>query len=255
MITLLNKFDDNYVLEKKDIYDIASTYIKENKIESCLKDIVFTNDKSVRAIYNISKNVITINDKKIIESCYRLFDGIQKIYKIDEEYYCYFLNFYYLYIIYHELMHVNQKAKYEKKDNELFNYLYELCLILLHNNRTFYKRNHDIFPMEIEANNFGFLTAYNLMNYTKLPMKETRVMHLQYLFSLLLNYEKNNNQIKSPIELLREGNNIVDINLINVLLDKQKLSKLERMNLGLPINLKEYDSIDYEKYKSLVKAI
>ena len=256
MITLLNKFDDNYVLEKKDIYDIADKYIRENNVEKYLKDIIFTTDENVLAHYNISKNEIVINNEIVVKKCHKLCDEVERIYELNKDYLTYFLNFFYLYIIYHELMHVSQKAKFENEDNELFNYLYVLSEILHRNNNNFYCDNHDIFPLEIEANNIGFLTAYNLMSYTKLPTKETKVMYLQYLFSLISNYKKiSNDKVISPIELLKNEKAIVDVNLINELSNKLKLSKISKMNFGLPITSREFNSVDNEKYKVLYKTI
>ena len=42
MITLLNKFDDNYLIKEDDVYDIVFSYIKENNLTDELKDIVFS---------------------------------------------------------------------------------------------------------------------------------------------------------------------------------------------------------------------
>jgi len=255
MITLLNKFDDNYIMKEKDILDVASAYISANNLESYLSDVVFNPNSSHLGHYNLKTKEIVLNDGKIVKFGYSLFDKLQNIHQIDEKYYTYFLNFYYLYIIYHELMHVSQRAKYELNatSENIFNYLYELCTKLHQSDQIFYKNNHDLFPMEIDANNNGYLTAYNLMNYTKLPSKEVSIMKLQYLFSLIFNYQKENEKIIAPIEKLAKENSIIDLNQIVKLTNETSLSKIERMNLGLSISLKEYDSIQKEKQKILLK--
>ena len=256
MITLLNKFDDNYVIEKRDIYDIASAYIDENNIQSYLQDIIFTSKENVLAYYNVSTNKIVFNNIEIKNFCYKLFDKLQKMYQIDDAYFTYFINFYYLHVIYHELMHVSQKAEFERNDSEIFCYLYGLCSLLHKDNNTFYKENHEIFPTEIQANNISYLTAYNLINHTKLPARKARIMYLQYLASLTSNYKKiSKKAVLSPIDLLNVKNSIVDINEINKLLYSERLSRIDRMNLGLPITSKEYDNISYEKYKNMIKVI
>ena len=58
MITLLNKFDDNYVIGKKDIYDIVYDYVKKENIEKYFHDINFTNALSVLAGYSRTRNEI-----------------------------------------------------------------------------------------------------------------------------------------------------------------------------------------------------
>jgi len=255
MITLLNKFDDNYIMKEKDILSIISSYIKENNLEAYLKDVSFIDNTNHLGYYNVKTNELVLNDERIIKFGYRLFDKLNNKFHLNEDNYSYYLNFYYLYIIFHELTHINQKAKFEKSNNDdLFNYLYELCMKLHQNDVMFYSKNHDLFPMEIEANNKGFLRAYNLMTYTKLPLKECRVIKLQYIHSLIKNYERiNNYRIITPIEKLLDASDATEIRRINELLDNSRLSKIERMNLGVGITPREYDSIIREKAKCLIK--
>lgn len=255
MITLLNKFDDNYVIKPEDVYDIVNAYIRNNSLEPYLKDISFDPTNKNLADYNLKTNEIVFNDNKIILAGYSLYDELYSKYHINEEYYTYFLNFYYLFIIYHELVHVSQKAKYERdisKDN-IFNYLYELSNQLRRKDINLYYINHNLFPMEIEANNEGYLYALNLMNHTKLPRRECRVMQLKYLSSLSLNYRTIGNlHIISPVEEF-VGLDNETMERINTLFSNTRLSKNERMNLGLFITLKEYKSIMNEKRKCLIR--
>ncbi len=254
MITLLNKFDDKYIISEKDILGIVLSYIELNGLDNYFKDIVFSSNSKFMGYYNTKTNEVVLNDDKIMKFCYRLYDRLVKTCKVDEEYYTYFINFYYLYIIYHELTHVSQKAKYEKEinDNSLFNYLYEVCFKIREENNSLYGKYHNLFPMEIDANNNGFLTAYNLMQYTKLPGKECKIMHSQYLNSTSLNYEKvSDNRILTPIEKLAMETKCIDLDKVYELLENEKLSKLTRLNLGLPITEKEYDNIEKEKVKLL----
>lgn len=258
MITLLNKFDDHYIVREKDIIEIAWSYIKANNLEGYLSDIRIDNESRHLGHYNTRTKEIVLNDEKVIKFGYRLYDKLHDKHEIGEDYYTYFLNFYYMYIIYHELTHVSQRAKYEMslgKEKDMFNYLYELCSKLHNNNIFFYKANHDLFPMEIDANNNGYLTAYNLMNYTKLPGKEAKIMQLQYYFSLMFNYEKLNTfRVTAPIELLAQENPIVNLYEIYDIARQTNLSRTERLNLGLPITSREFDSLEKEKQKILIKS-
>ena len=53
MITLLNKFDDNYVMKEKDILDVASSYISANNLEPFLSDVVFDPNSGHLGHYNL----------------------------------------------------------------------------------------------------------------------------------------------------------------------------------------------------------
>ena len=108
--------------------------------------------------------------------------------------------------------------------------------------------------MEIEANNTGLPQSYNLMSHTKLPNREKKIMHLQYVDSLLSNYEKiNKYRIKSPFNKLYNEDNKININLFNQLLNEVNLSKLERLNLGIDITPHEYNGLQREKIRLLIK--
>ena len=257
MITLLNKFDDGYIIGEKDVLEIVSHYIEEDNLEEFIKDVSFDNNYEGMGAYKHKANIIILNNENILKFCYCIWDKLMKLYNIDEKYCTYFINFYYLYVLFHEIEHAKQNKKYESLDDKsvLYAFLYGLCSRLEGNNQ-FYDKNHDLFPTEIEADNNGLLKSYNLLSYTKLPVRETKVLYLQYLVSLQSNYERiNRYRVLTPIEKLyndiKIDNNIkvIDMNLILKLLDKSKLSKIERFNLGVCITPKEFDSISRERIK------
>ena len=257
MITLLNKFDDGYIICEKDVLEIVSHYIKEDNLEEFIRDVSFDNNYGCMGAYNPINNKIVLNSDDILKFCYSLWNKLMKLYNIDEKYSSYFINFYYLYVLFHEVEHAKQNKKYKSLNDKsiLYAFLYELCSRLEGNNQ-FYDKNHDLFPMEIEANNNGLLKSYNLLSYTKLPGRETRILYLQYLFSLLSNYERiNKYRVLTPIEKLYENVKTLDIDLIFNLLDESKLSKIERFNLGVCVTPKEFDGIDYEKKKILCNLL
>ena len=252
MITLLNKFDDNYVIGKiNDICDIVSPYIRQYNLGGYLKDISFNPESKYLAYYNIRTNRLFFNDEKIIRTGYRLFDQLRRKYQISEKYYTYFLNYFYLYIIYHELTHVYQKARDESTLNELYLYLYELCDQLRKESVHFYNKFHDLFPMEREAINNGALVAYNLMKYTKLPGYECKVMRLKYFKIITADYELvNQSQVISPIETLL--NKYPErLEKINELSKTAKLSKEMKFNFGLPVSTQELKNVNFTKKKIL----
>ena len=255
MISLLNKFDDKYIIKEDDVFEIVSFFLKSNDLSNFLKDINFDDHANYLAYYDTSNNSILLNNEKIWKYSIKNADKLKLDYHISDEYYSYFLNFYYISVLFHELTHAIQNKKYDKaKQNSLYAYIYELCRLLQYSDLSFYNKNHDLLPLEIEANNNGYLKAYQLMTYTKLPGKEASLMHLEYLKSLLSNYRRlNNYKVLAPMDKLHVKNPVIDIEEIYNLMDNERLSKIERLNYGLDITPKEYDSIDKEKQKRLLR--
>lgn len=247
MITLLNRFDDNYVIKKEDVLEITNKYAKDNNLSSYIDDVVFSQDGESQ--YNPEEQVVSFDLDRMMDSNNRSFQRLKEEFQIDDKYDSYFINYYYLNYIYNVLAHVKQKADYKSRE-DLLGYLYDLSQRLIVD-----PKSKLLIPMEREANNTGLLTAYTLMNYTKLPGKEAHVMQLQYLNGLLLNYKRRNNfQVTSPIEVLSDLAPNIDIDRINELLDQSRLSRVDRINLGLPITPKEYDSVNSEVAKKLLKT-
>ena len=244
---IINIIDGGKIIETDDVLKIVSSCIKYYNLDKYVKDVYFDSNNIYPANYVIKDNVIVFNDQKIIESAYRLYDLIYDIYKIDENNYKYIINFYYLYVIFHELEHAKQKMIYETSDNELFNYLYEIREIL-QLNRNFYDEYHDLFPMERQAINSGNIKAYQLMCHSNLSERECNVLYLVYLIRRLCNYHcKNDAKVISPINQLFElaqGN----INILNNLIMNSKLSTDDKIDLGLDINYPEYLNLRREKH-------
>ena len=245
MLTLLNKFDDKYKMKEKDILDIAWSYIKENNLEEILKDVKFDPNSSYLGIYYNDSNTMVFNDERIYNKVNELYNELLSNYQIDENYHTYFWNLFYLYVTFHDVEHINQKAMHDNGyGSELFNYLYEACNNIKENDYNLYLENHSLFPTNIAADNIGFLKAYNLMDHTKLIKRELRIMYLEYLKLLLRNYERYNDKIIiSPVDKLATLSNLISLDKITELLNNTKLSKIDRMNLGLSITPSEYDSI------------
>ena len=247
MITLLNRFDDNYVIQKEDVLDLTAKYIRDNNLSGLVSGVVITDED--KSVYDSNSQLVKFNIEDISETNQRLFEQLQKEYDIDGKYTTYYLNYFYLKHIYEVLTHVSQKANYDGKE-DIKGYLYDLCQSVSMDDKS-----RLLLPTEIEASNTGLLTAFNYLNYTKLPSKEADRMHLEYFKKLLLNYTRRNNyQVTAPIEVLNEMFPIIDMDELNRLLDESKLSKIDRFNLGLPVTTKEYDSIQGEVNKRLAKT-
>ena len=247
MITLLNRFDDQYVVKKEDVLEIAAKYVKDHGEEAYLRDINFTKEDGVITDFNYKNNEFSINMDNLLKRSKELYQQLKEKYKSEDKYESYYLNFYILQAIYQELTHVSQKKKIESsnKQEELYRYLIELSIKEKENNQKLFRGSPLLIPAEIEATNTGLLTAFNLLDYTKLPSKESNIMYLEYLKNLILYYQRMNKyQVKTPIEILKEKDNNIDLKKIYRLLDKSKMKKMARMNLGLPITASEYKGIE-----------
>ncbi len=104
MITLLNKFDDHYVIEEVDILEIVKHYIHENNLEMYLNDATFDNSIPDIAKYNPITSIIYINMEKLMEVCNMWSNKLQKTYHIDDNNYSYLLNYYLLYSLFYVIV-------------------------------------------------------------------------------------------------------------------------------------------------------
>jgi len=261
MNLLIDKFDSKNLINKDDVLKIISTYVDGNDLDYLLKNVHFYSDTSDEIIsldnsclgyYNATKKYIILNDDKIKKMAYQFYYRLKKIWNINDYYQTYFINFYCLYTIYHELTHVLQRLKYYDSfhNNSFFRYLYEFDSQLQKANQLFYNKNHDLFPMEIDANNNVLLKAYDIMNNTSLPKREKQILYLNYLSSLLLYYKKvNRKSVISPIEILNNQIKIIDLSLFK----NEKLSKIDRLNYGLFISPHEFNDINKEKMHIIFK--
>lgn len=255
MISLLNRFDEEYIIKKDDILEISSKYAKENKVEPYLSDIIFTNNNGQLSTYNEKDKIITFNPKQILEECKRLLEELRKHHQIDEKYYYYYINYYYLHYIYKELTHLSQRKSIEEKDKEeLYRYLIKVSNKFKESKPHIYKKIPELVPKEREAKNLGLYTAYDLMKYTKLPRKESKIMYLEYLKALISSYIKNEDEIISPIELFSEIDKNIDLDKLKELINTSKVNEAEKMNLGLPLLEDEYNSMENNISKRLIKS-
>ena len=97
MITLLNKFDDHYVMKENDILETVYHYIVENGLELFIRDVSFNDKLDTIARYSDFKNIIEINMQKLMDVCNMWATKLQKTFHIDNNNYSYLLNYYILF--------------------------------------------------------------------------------------------------------------------------------------------------------------
>ena len=124
---------------------------------------------------------MVVNTEVVKRACELSYRELKEKYQIDDRYDTYFINYFYLHFIYRELTHINQLSRVERTNGkeDIHNYLYDTCYQLHKTDKSFYEQNSILLPNEIRANNTGLLTAYTLMNCTKLPGKEANIMYQQ----------------------------------------------------------------------------
>ena len=253
MNEIIEKINNSRPLEKDDILKIVSLYIQYYDLDLYVKDVWFNPKYFYPACYHKKMNVLIFNDEKVINNAYHLYDVLYNMYGIDENYFNHIINFHYLYLIYHELDHANQKKIYEENDdNELFSYLYDIRK-RLQLNKGFYDTHHDLFPMEKAAINNGSLKAYNLISLTNLPERERDILHLLYLIRRIYDYRVSKKTIISPISRLFELSQ-EDRRFFDEIIAKTNLSMEERLNFGLDLSYDEYAKLTKEKSRVFKKV-
>lgn len=63
IITLLNRFDDNYVIQKEDVLDLTARYIRDNNLSSLVSNVVITDED--RSAYDSDSQLVKFNIEDI----------------------------------------------------------------------------------------------------------------------------------------------------------------------------------------------
>ena len=114
MDKLIEKINSNYVITIDDMRNIAEEYVLKHHQEEYFNGVISNPKSRYAACYDYRTNNIVLNDEKIVQNGYRLFDENQKEYHISGRNFTYYLNYYNIYVIYHELIHLSQQAQFEK---------------------------------------------------------------------------------------------------------------------------------------------
>lgn len=251
MITILNKFDDGYIIGDhnveqniKDIHDITSVFLKMYGIDD--KEIKLSNDSGIICAYDYYSNYAMLNAEKALEESMKFASDF------PEEYRSYYVNYYFLYFIHYLVMHLVQSQMYgqQNSDNPL-RYLYDVSEKSSQNGIV--TCNESILtPMEIEARNMARKRAWQIMRSTKLPMKDVALFHYYYLSMLI---EKYGDDGLSPIEMMPLDNTNIDLEKLFQLMENTGIGIKDRINLGLPVSPFIIKFLDFYSQKTLSKTI
>ncbi len=237
------------ILGPDDVKQICDIVI--NNKHQLIKHIFFFNtnpsDSHCAAVYYHDNLYFFMNEtEELIDTCYQnlinkyQLDGA----KIDV------YNYFYLCIIFHELMHVRQHYYTKKNDGKLETKLFSMCLELSLN-RQLYQSNYLNFLTEVDANNRASIKANSL--YHHLPLEYISPNDLVAYDAIMLkemlrdNYdvEPKKELIISPFDKLMVGamEKIKDFEInkyLKLVEEHQDITLYRKLLLGLPITYMEY---------------
>lgn len=256
MKTIIDTINNKEIIKEEQANNIVSLYIKKKELEKYLKnDIQYNDDKTC---YSRADRIITFNESYTFKLANQLYNYLNNYFGINDNSYSYYINFYYLYRIYHELTHSYQYKRDEIGYKHSYSYLHLINNRLITKNNDYYEDvdGHDFFPMEIEADNIGFSMAYKIMKMTDISKRDLKVLYTYYLSTFLYNYsiESSEKRIISPIEKLSFVTKGIDMIKLIEIIKQDNLNLLERVKFGLPITFLEYFLL-YQKQKNSEELI
>lgn len=253
----------DYYIDRRMIYDISKV-VKKYKENKKRADVDFCNEVcDIFSKYNcINLNYVgaaSFQDEFAgvccgdIDELYINFSrliNIAKVHKdssIDGHKYNFgdnnrLYNFLTLFTLLHELAHAKQFYVI-KNSKDLNSEVYQFCSNLVVEENALYHLYHDTVPWERYADLFGFECATEVFDYVYKD-KNSYAYRLYYLDALMSFYF---DDPMGPLNQFSEGcdlNNYDRFDLLLNKLDKDELSLLERLFLGLPINQENLNKLE-----------
>lgn len=249
--------DDNF------IDSIISIIIKEEKLIEYVKDIDCNYQNVALASYFYKSRVLKFNMNKMFKEHSSIYEIYRRIYDTSSDYFdkYLFICLSVLEVIFHEIEHVIQNKKVNTLPQDNFErQLIEINTIAIEVYPSVYKKHHDLFSIEREAN----ITSCDKIR-TYLRISEITTKYFMNIFNSkydrLINeyYSKNSCPLLEFLtitggKILYNGIPITRNNTNKILMKtKRSLSLGERLIKGLPLNKEEYHLIKnkeqtYEKF-------
>jgi len=256
---IIDKINNLGIIDQDDYLNIGYLHCKRNRNLRILKDIKFDDTVDYIGAYHPDCQDIIFSFPKIVNSVEQAIEKQNKIIKLSKEDEIYLRNFYYLYVLFHELRHVEQHYDHDYNSlttDPLVLYLYELCDELERNKKTLYDEFHDLFPTEIDANYHGFIDSLNLISRTIAPPRIKNIMLYTTLKSPILNYSRvKKRDISSPFDKLLALDTSINTEIMDKFLTDKNLDLEEKISYGLNISLVDYYKyyLRLEKVRKLIK--
>ena len=235
MIDLTNSIreKDNYIVDKKSAIEFIIRDIKDKKLIPYVSLIYFGNTNTdVPAVYDLTWDAIVLNHEGIIEKSKKMANELAEKYSVSDREKMYLVNYAYLCYLSHVINLVVQEKRYQTDaENGVFTRLHNLSMS---------DSDRVNSPMNLLAsNNALYDVYYDVFRSMNLPI--VNLLHLEYLQSLIANYEETSNGIVSPIDRLILPDELEDKDsIINA------YSANERLKMGLWVTQEE---LNIEKRK------
>ena len=260
---VLSRNINNKKLNKDDIRRICYIIIKKMKYEKMVRRILFEkrNQKFDDVASFDGEDLIFYIDSNIELANKNYQDLLNKNMVIKGGLISYY-NFEILNTIFHEFAHIRQDYLICRRVNNKEAEIYNICYKIVEKIKGFYQDNYEILLTEINAFNDGMLKSFNI--YKNAPLdavcKNDKEIYAKLLLNeILSNYYANNNQIFSSSEILIETLKYYNydecreqIDRLESIVYQNNFSLYDRVKLGLPITLKEYQylNIIYDNIKT-----
>lgn len=220
---------------------ISTEIINKLNLSDYIKNIVLSNDlnKWYGGSYSY-KGDIVINENQGISDIityykamfFTLFHEIRHIeqYKLIDKYYNY----------YSKLPKDHVYTLEEEKEITKI-HVFIISNIIKRKNKRMYKKKHNLFSIEHDANYYGYLDSSNfLRDFFSVISTKVDILKNFYLLSFLIDgYKiKINGKLKSPYEQ-------IDYQFRDNIIKNNRLSNYERLILGLPIDKNLYAELDH----------
>ena len=238
--------DDNF------IDNIVSIIIREERLIEYVKDIDYSYQSCslVLASYFYESRILKFNMNKMFKEHSSIYEIYRRIYDTSSDYFdkYLFICLSVLEVILHEIEHVMQNKKVNTLPQDNFErQLIEINTIAIEVYPSVYKKHHDLFSIEREAN----ITSCDKIR-TYLRISEFTTKYFMNIFNSKYNrlineyYSKNNCPLLEFLTITggKISYNDIPINRNNtnkiLMKTKRSLSLEERLIKGLPLNKEEY---------------
>lgn len=235
------------------IDSIISIIIKEERLIEYVKNIDYNYQNVALASYFYESRILKFNINKILKDYSSIYEINKRIYNTSSDYFdkYLFICLSVLEVIFHEIEHIIQNKKVNTLPQDNFErQLIEISLIAAEVYPSIYKKHHDLFSIEREAN----ITSCNKIR-AYLKISEITTKYFMSIFNSKYNrlineyYSKNNCPLLEFLtitggKLSYNGIPITRNNTNKILMKtKRSLSLEERLIKGLPLNKEEYHLI------------
>lgn len=244
--TFNKEFPNSYFIDH--ILDII---IDNDELDDYIKDIEYNYQSSALASYFYENKILKFNTDKILEESINLYQIYNKIYDNDSFNEYFFLCLSFLDVIYHEVEHVIQNKKMNTYNDDSF----EKELIYINNIAVdvyprLYKKYHDLFSIEREANINSCNKIRSIISNSEIYFKYSKnIFDKKYNKLISEYYTKNSFPLLKFLTIIRVkllyDDILINKNNTNIILKRTKknMSLEDRIIKGLPLDKHEYHSI------------